>query len=101
MNYISEGSVSHINGVVCSWDESTTLPYDGSSVGLIKPLNTDSEDQLAALRMSFMVTPALPALEDEAPLTEWAPRMEVSMPDKVGTLANEQLCWRRLGGMAL
>ena len=31
--------------------------------------------------MSFVATPALAALEDEALLTEWALKMEVSMPD--------------------
>lgn len=36
---------------------------------------------MAAFRMSFVVTPALAALEDEAPLTEWAPKVDVSMPD--------------------
>ena len=31
--------------------------------------------------MSFVVTPILAALEDEAPLTEWALKIDVSMPD--------------------
>jgi len=42
---------------------------------------TDSEDQFAAFKMSFVVIPILAALDDEAPLTEWALKMLASMPE--------------------
>ena len=39
-----------------------------------------SDDQSAASRMSFVVTPAPAALEHDAPLTECALKMEMSIP---------------------
>ena len=42
-------------------------------------MNTDSELQSAAFRMSEVVTPVLAAADVAAPLTEWALNMPVSM----------------------
>ena len=41
----------------------------------------DSELQLAAFNISAVEIPVEAATEDEAPLTEWALKIEVSMPD--------------------
>jgi len=41
-------------------------------------LNTESELQSAAFRMSLVVTPAAAAANDEAPQTEWAPKTPTS-----------------------
>ena len=42
---------------------------------------TDSEDQLAAFRISVVEIPVEAAAEDEAPLMDWALNIEVSIPD--------------------
>jgi len=52
---------------------------------------------LAAFRMSFVATSILAALEDEAPLTEWALKMEVSIPDNSRKDFNHQA----IDGLAL
>ena len=43
-------------------------------------MNTDSELQSAAFRISEVVTPAFAAADAAAPLTEWALKIAVSMP---------------------
>ena len=46
----------------------------------VKSLKVPSDDQSAASRMSFVVTPAPAALEHDAPLIECALKMEISIP---------------------
>ena len=43
-------------------------------------MNTDSELQSAAFRISKVVTPAFAAADAAAPLTEWALKIAVLMP---------------------
>ena len=43
-------------------------------------MNTDSELQSAAFRISEVMTPAFTAADAAAPLTEWALKIAVSMP---------------------
>ena len=80
MNYNSEGSVSHINGVFCSF--LTILTGHRSSTwrivwwSLVKSLK------------SWLRTPTCSfenisrwAADEDTPLTEWAPKIDVSMPE--------------------